>query len=80
MSVFTDSAARRYARLALDAEHGPGFEPSFISAPPRPLEEEARALVDEWFADVYGWPLTPRESAQRDDFLARVLHYASEGR
>lgn len=81
MTVFTDSAARRYANLARLAENNQrGHDAGYITHPPRTVEAAAARLVDSWFADRYGWPLTPRERAMRDDFLARVLHYAREGR
>lgn len=81
MSDFTDAAALRYARLALDVENAnTGYDQGFITAKPRTVEQEARHLVDGWFADRFGWPLAPRESAARDEFLSRVMHHIKESR
>lgn len=81
MSDFTDAAALRYARLALDVENAnTGHEQGYVTVKPRTVPEEARRLVDGWFATRFGWPLTPRESAARDEFLSRVMHHIKESR
>ena len=33
----------------------------------------ARMEVDDWFADLYGWPLTEPQARRRDEFLRLVL-------
>ena len=78
MSRFDDAAARRYALLALDVENAnTGYAQGYITRKPRTVDQEAVWLVNGWFADVYGWPLNPRERAQYQDFLARVRQQIS---
>lgn len=80
-SRFDTAAARRVARLALDVENdNTGHAHGFITAPPRTVTDEARHIVTGWFADLYGWPLNARETADRDTFLAAVLDQIREMR
>lgn len=68
---FDVAAARRFAQLAIVNTGDDGSD--LITAPPRTVEQEARHLVDGWFADLCGWPLTDLERSHRDAFLALVL-------
>lgn len=61
---FDQDAAARIAR-AIEAGEGGRFTP--------------REWVNEWFADVYGWPLTRLQVQWRDDFLAMVLDELKAG-
>ena len=33
---------------------------------------DIRPAVDDWFAAVFGWPLSERETAARDAFLVEI--------
>lgn len=39
----------------------------------RDPQRAARREVDDWFADIHGWPLTELQVRQRDEFLRLVL-------
>lgn len=81
MITFDIAAAQRVARLALNVENAnTGYAHGFITSPPRTVKQEARHLVDVWFADRFGWPLTPREAAARSGFLTLVLAQIKEMR
>lgn len=81
MTPFDDAAARRLARLALNVENAnTGHDQGFITHKPRTVSQEARWLVDGWFADRYGWPLSNVEWATREAFLAAVLAQIKEMR
>ncbi len=81
MTPFDVAAARRLARLALNVENAnTGYDQGFITHKPRTVSQEARHLVDGWFADRYGWPLSSREHADRNVFLAAVLAQIKEMR
>lgn len=69
MAVFTDAAARRYARLAIE-ESEPDHD--LITREPGTPHREAAHLVDEWFADLYGWPLNRTQRVERHHFLTAV--------
>lgn len=58
---FDQDAAARIAR-AIEASEDPQVS----------IEFSPREWVNEWFADVYGWPLTHGQRALRDEFLAMV--------
>ncbi len=76
---FTEAAAKRLAFAARLVENdNTGYAHGYITTKPHTVEQEARHLVNEWFAACYGWPLTSREWAERDAFLDRVMHYIKE--
>lgn len=54
---FTRAAAKRHADLAHERDA---------------TQAEVRGWIDDWFAAVYGWPLSHGEAADRDEFLSLV--------